>query len=74
MLDKFKPCFVFGLSSTQTTYTFYFSGTRIKTRKRNIAAPLDPSSFADAIVEVYLQHEGDLVYLLECHKFLGLIP
>mgnify|MGYP006973824222 FL=1 len=47
---------------------------QIKARKRNIAAPSNPPSFADAIVEVYLQHEGDLVYLLECHKFLGLIP
>ncbi|MCO5599252.1 hypothetical protein L7F22_053353 [Adiantum nelumboides] len=35
-------------------------GTRIKTRKRNIAAPLDPSSFADAIVQIYLEHGGDL--------------
>jgi hypothetical protein len=42
----------------------YDSGTRIKTRKRNIAAPLDPSSFADAIVQIYLEHEGDLV----CNK------
>ncbi|EFJ31357.1 hypothetical protein SELMODRAFT_145222 [Selaginella moellendorffii] len=35
-------------------------GTRIKTRKRNIAIPLDPSSFADAIVQIYLDHAGDL--------------
>ncbi|OAE21362.1 hypothetical protein AXG93_891s1100 [Marchantia polymorpha subsp. ruderalis] len=35
-------------------------GTRIKTRKRNIAVPLDPSSFADAVVQIYLEHQGDL--------------
>ncbi|GMP21786.1 hypothetical protein ACSBR2_006959 [Camellia fascicularis] len=36
------------------------SGTRIKTRKRNIAAPLDPSTFADAVVQIYLDNAGDL--------------
>ncbi|ONM19415.1 ARM repeat superfamily protein [Zea mays] len=36
-------------------------GTRIKTRKRNIAAPLDPASFSDAIVQIYLDNGGDLV-------------
>ncbi|KAF8015386.1 hypothetical protein BT93_H1020 [Corymbia citriodora subsp. variegata] len=35
-------------------------GTRIKTRKRNIAAPLDPASFADAVVQIYLDNGGDL--------------
>ncbi|KAE8664736.1 putative protein phosphatase 2C 33-like [Hibiscus syriacus] len=35
-------------------------GTRIKTRKRNIAAPLDPVAFADAVVEIYLDNDGDL--------------
>uniref|UniRef100_C6JRY9 Uncharacterized protein n=2 Tax=Sorghum bicolor TaxID=4558 RepID=C6JRY9_SORBI len=35
-------------------------GTRIKTRKRNIAAPLDPASFSDAIVQIYLDNGGDL--------------
>ncbi|KAA3464534.1 Basic leucine zipper and W2 domain-containing 2 [Gossypium australe] len=35
-------------------------GTRIKTRKRNIAAPLDPSAFADAVVQIYLDNAGDL--------------
>lgn len=35
-------------------------GTRIKTRKRNIAAPLDPATFADAVVQVYLDNAGDL--------------
>jgi hypothetical protein len=35
-------------------------GTRIKTRKRNIAVPLDPSSFADEVVKIYLSHEGNL--------------
>ncbi|XBH85049.1 hypothetical protein VPH35_073062 [Triticum aestivum] len=35
-------------------------GQRIKTRKRNIAAPLDPSSFSDAIVQIYLDNAGDL--------------
>ncbi|KAJ6884379.1 hypothetical protein NC652_031399 [Populus alba x Populus x berolinensis] len=36
------------------------SGTRIKTRKRNIAAPLDPAAFADAVVLIYLDNAGDL--------------
>ncbi|RYR60940.1 hypothetical protein Ahy_A04g018028 isoform C [Arachis hypogaea] len=36
-------------------------GTRIKTRKRNIAAPLDPAAFADAVVQIYLDNAGDLV-------------
>jgi hypothetical protein len=40
-----------------------FRGTRIKTRKRNIAAPLDPASFSDAIVQIYLDNGGDLVRL-----------
>ncbi|KAK4787233.1 hypothetical protein SAY86_011066 [Trapa natans] len=35
-------------------------GTRIKTRKRNIAAPLDPAAFADAVVQIYLDNAGDL--------------
>lgn len=35
-------------------------GTRIKTRKRNIAVPLDPSSFADAIIQIYTEHQGNL--------------
>eukprot|EP00246_Nothoceros_aenigmaticus_P011296 TRINITY_DN301_c0_g1_i1.p1 TRINITY_DN301_c0_g1~~TRINITY_DN301_c0_g1_i1.p1 ORF type:complete len:412 (+),score=99.72 TRINITY_DN301_c0_g1_i1:296-1531(+) len=35
-------------------------GTRIKTRKRNIAVPLDPSTFADAVVKIYVKHDGDL--------------
>lgn len=39
----------------------YCRGTRIKTRKRNIAAPLDPASFSDAIVQIYLDNGGDLV-------------
>ncbi|KAF9661378.1 hypothetical protein SADUNF_Sadunf19G0062600 [Salix dunnii] len=37
-----------------------FNGTRIKTRKRNIAAPLDPAAFADAVVQIYLDNAGDL--------------
>ncbi|KAK1257880.1 hypothetical protein QJS04_geneDACA017399 [Acorus gramineus] len=36
------------------------SGTRIKTRKRNIAAPLDPAAFSDAVVQIYLDNAGDL--------------
>lgn len=36
-------------------------GTRIKTRKRNIAAPLDPAAFSDAVVLIYLDNAGDLV-------------
>jgi hypothetical protein len=39
----------------------YCRGTRIKTRKRNIAAPLDPASFSDAVVQIYLDNGGDLV-------------
>ncbi|KAE8723355.1 putative protein phosphatase 2C 33-like [Hibiscus syriacus] len=35
-------------------------GTRIKTRKRNIAAPLDPAAFADVVVQIYLDNDGDL--------------
>ncbi|KAK7269060.1 hypothetical protein RIF29_21775 [Crotalaria pallida] len=35
-------------------------GTRIKTRKRNIAAPLDPASFSDSVVQIYLDNHGDL--------------
>ncbi|KAJ4721527.1 basic leucine zipper and W2 domain-containing protein 2-like [Melia azedarach] len=35
-------------------------GTRIKPRKRNIAAPLDPAAFADAVVQIYLDNAGDL--------------
>ncbi|XP_030458217.1 uncharacterized protein LOC115678880 [Syzygium oleosum] len=38
-------------------------GTRIKTRKRNIAAPLDPAAFADAVVQIYLDNAGDLELL-----------
>lgn len=35
-------------------------GTRIKPRKRNITAPLDPAAFADAVVQIYLDNAGDL--------------
>lgn len=36
------------------------SGAQIKTRKRNIAVPLDPASFADAVVEIFQDSkEGD---------------
>lgn len=41
-----------------------YSGTRIKTRKRNIAAPLDPAAFSDAVVQIYLDNAGDLVIFL----------
>lgn len=41
----------------------YCSGTRIKTRKRNIAAPLDPAAFSDAVVQIYLENAGDLVLI-----------
>ena len=37
------------------------SGTKIKTRKRNIAVKLDPSSFSDAIVAIYNDYDGDRV-------------
>ena len=48
------------------TYLLFISipsGTRIKTRKRNIAAPLDPAAFSDAVVQIYLDNAGDLVML-----------
>jgi hypothetical protein len=35
-------------------------GTRIKTRKRNIAVPLDTATFSDAVVQIYNEHQGDL--------------
>jgi hypothetical protein len=35
-------------------------GVGIKTRKRNTTAPLDPTTFADAAVQIYLKHEGNL--------------
>ncbi|XP_059665595.1 uncharacterized protein LOC132311613 [Cornus florida] len=35
-------------------------GTRIKTRKRNIATPLDPATFSDAVVQIYVDNAGDL--------------
>ncbi|PQQ14816.1 hypothetical protein Pyn_39514 [Prunus yedoensis var. nudiflora] len=41
-------------------------GTRIKTRKRNIAAPLDPAAFADAVVQIYLDNAGDLELIAKC--------
>ncbi|KAG6390995.1 hypothetical protein SASPL_148741 [Salvia splendens] len=34
-------------------------GTRIKTRKRNIAAPLDPAAFSDAVVQIYLDNAAE---------------
>ena len=51
------------------------SGTRIKTRKRNIPAPLDPAAFADAVVQIYLDNVGDLVNIIMQNLnifFLGL--
>lgn len=48
----------FELNSSKAKPTL--GGTRIKTRKRNIAAPLDPSTFADAVVQIYLDNAGDL--------------
>lgn len=35
-------------------------GTKIKQRKRNVHVPLDPSSFANKVIEIYKQHDGDL--------------
>ena len=41
-------------------FSFRYSGAQIKTRKRNIAVPLDPASFADAVVEIFQDSkEGD---------------
>mmetsp|Transcript_6052 Transcript_6052/g.6914 ORF Transcript_6052/g.6914 Transcript_6052/m.6914 type:complete len:430 (-) Transcript_6052:239-1528(-) len=37
-------------------------GARLKTRKRNIAVPLDPASFADAVVQIFVDaSEGQSV-------------
>ncbi|KAI8539459.1 hypothetical protein RHMOL_Rhmol09G0184600 [Rhododendron molle] len=47
-----------GLRSSKEKPTL--GGTRIKPRKRNIAAPLDPATFADAVVQIYLDNAGDL--------------
>ncbi|GAY62293.1 hypothetical protein CUMW_216660 [Citrus unshiu] len=41
-------------------------GTRIKPRKRNIAAPLDPAAFSDAVVQIYLDNAGDLELIAKC--------
>jgi hypothetical protein len=46
------------------SYLIDCSGTRIKTRKRNIAVPLDTATFADAVVQIYVEHDGDLVNFL----------
>lgn len=35
------------------------SGARIRTRKRNIAVPLDKGSFADTVVTLYLDSKED---------------
>lgn len=46
--------------STEPVLCQYCSGAQIKTRKRNIAVPLDPASFADAVVEIFQDSkEGD---------------
>jgi hypothetical protein len=37
------------------------SGARIKTRKRNIAVPNDPSGFADNVIQFFKEKDGDLV-------------
>jgi uncharacterized protein YfaA (DUF2138 family) len=43
-----------------TGFVAYCSGAQIKTRKRNIAVPLDPGSFADAVVQIFQDSkEGD---------------
>ena len=47
-------------------------GTRIKTRKRNIAAPLDPAAFSDAVVQIYLDNAGDLVCFVSSYLLLVL--
>jgi hypothetical protein len=40
---------------------FDCSGTQIKTRKPNIAVLLDIATFGDVVVQIYLEHHGDLV-------------
>jgi hypothetical protein len=47
-------------------------GTRIKTRKRNIAAPLDTASFSDAVVQIYLDNAGDLELIAKSIESSGL--
>ena len=42
----------------------FCSGTRIKTRKRNIAAPLAPEAFADVVIQIYVDNVGDLVNII----------
>jgi hypothetical protein len=39
--------------TTTTKEKPQLAGTQIKTRKRNIAVPLDPGSFADAVVQIF---------------------
>ena len=77
--DRVCSCFgcldfhIFVLDDTSWLNLPTFSGTRIKTRKRNIAAPLDPAAFADAVVQIYLDNAGDLVisfFFLSCLPFL----
>ena len=71
---NWQPFWVFIINNTEQSgsreacscnLNFFFGnycrGTRIKTRKRNIAAPLDPASFSDAIVQIYVDNGGDLV-------------
>ena len=43
------------LPSSDLTSCFWLfcRGAQIKTRKRNIAVPLDPGSFADAVVAIF---------------------
>jgi hypothetical protein len=65
--------FLYSYNLFWDSYNLFFlttSGTRIKTRKRNIAAPLDPAAFADAVVQIYLDNAGDLVnYHCILHPF-----
>ena len=63
MLNFFEmySCYHWLVLLTFTLVVWLGSGTRIKTRKRNITIPLDPASFSDAVVQIYLDNAGDLV-------------
>eukprot|EP01018_Ginkgo_biloba_P005253 Gb_26195 [translate_table: standard] len=43
-----------------TSFDFTLGSAWIKTHKQNIAAPLDTTTVANVVVQIYLEHEGDL--------------
>ena len=69
------------LSSPSILSSFWFmslkeeptlGGMRIKTPKRNIAAPLDPAAFADVVIQIYLDNVGDLELIAKNIESLNL--